>query len=327
MKMDQGLAWMLALLLASIGGSGFYWWATQSSGSKYEAMIASGTEPSPSPSASTAPVDEGHATEGHASESHGAGGHTTEEHAPEARAPEAHGTEGSGKINAALPASWAYQGSTGPKFWARLDPDYLECGSVKGQSPLDLDNTRLDPKLKPLAFHYRQANLTTTLRGQELLATVSDGNYVEIEGDRYNLNSISIHTPSEHQLQSVPYEMEIQLNHRSASGDLAVIGIFVAAGSRNEDLELLLASLPRGDGDRRELAGFELMRLIPKKRTYFHYKGSLTAPPCTGNVQWYMFTTAIEAATRDIEKAVRLVINNSRPLQRAAGRSITRSNR
>jgi carbonic anhydrase len=307
MKMDQGLAWMLALLLASIGGSGFYWWATQSSGSKYEAMIASGTEPSPSPSASTAPVDEGHATEGTGTEGTG--------------------TEGNGKINAALPASWAYQGSTGPKFWARLDPDYLECGSVKGQSPVDLDNTRLDPKLKPIAFHYRQANLTTTLRGQELLATVSDGNYVEIEGDRYNLNSISIHTPSEHQLQSVPYEMEIQLNHRSASGDLAVIGIFVAAGSRNEDIELLLASLPRGDGDRRELAGFELMRLIPKKRTYFHYKGSLTAPPCTGNVQWYMFTTAIEAATRDIEKAVRLVINNSRPLQRAAGRSITRSNR
>ncbi len=311
MRMDQGLAWMLALLIASIGGSGFYWWATHTSGSKYEAMIAAGTEPSPSPAANAEPAAEHH-------EDHDDHKDQNEEHPKEDKP---------GKINASLPAAWAYQGSTGPRFWSRLDPAYLDCGSVKGQSPVDLDNTRLDPKLKPIAFHYRNANLTTTLRGQELLATVSDGNYVEIDGDRYNLHSIGIHTPSEHELQSVPYEMEIQLNHRSAAGDLAVIGIFIAAGGRNEDLELLMASLPRGDGDRRELAGFELMRLIPKKRTYFHYKGSLTAPPCTANVQWYVFTTAIEASSRDIEKAVRLVINNARPLQRAAGRVITRSNR
>lgn len=293
MKMDQGLAWMLAVLLATLGGSGFYWWATHTAKSENKQLLTEG-ESKPQ-EATPAPTGEPHQEEG--------------------------------KINARMPAAWSYQGSAGPRFWNRLDKDYLECGSVRGQSPVDLDNTRIDSKLKPIVFHYRNTNLSTTLTGQDLIATVSDGNHVEIEGDRYNLHSISIHTPSEHQIQSVPYEMEIQLNHRSATGDLAVIAVFVAAGSRNEDIELLMASLPRGDSDQRELAGFDLSRLIPRKRTYFHYTGSLTRPPCTGNVKWYVFTSAIEAATSDIEKAVRLVINNARPLQKSAGRKITRSNR
>lgn len=302
MKMDQGLAWMLAFLITGAGGSAFYWWASYVSGEEHAMMIAAGTEPetSPSPSPSASPATSDEKIEAKAS---------------------------GGNINAALPARWSYLGSQGPRYWSRLDPGYLECGAVRGQSPIDLDNTKMDHKLKPISFNYRDSNLVTTLRGQELLATVSGDNFVEIEGDRYNLNSISIHTPSEHQLQSVPYELELQLNHRSPSGELAVIGIFVAAGSRNEDMELMLASLPKGDGDERELAGFPLMKLIPKKRTYFHYKGSLTTPPCTGNVGWYVFTNSIEAASRDIERAVRLVVNNSRPLQKTAGRHITRSNR
>ena len=297
MKMDQGLAWMLAFLIAGTGGSAFYWWASYISGEEHALMISAGTEATPSPSPS-----------------HSASAST-----------EAH--QSVEKTNASLPAAWSYLGSQGPRYWSRLDPAYLECGAVRGQSPIDLDNTKMDPKLKPIVFRYRDSNLVTTLRGQEILATVSGDNFIEIEGDRYNLHSISIHTPSEHQLQSVPYELELQLHHRSPSGELAVIAMFVAAGGRNEDLELMLASLPKGDGDERELAGFPLMKLIPKKRTYFHYKGSLTTPPCTGNVAWYVFTTSIEAASRDIERAVRLVVNNSRPLQKSAGRHITRSNR
>ncbi len=305
MKMDQGLAWMLAFLIAGTGGSAFYWWASYISGEKHAIMIAAGTEPTPSPSPSTSPSPSDSPSPSASGDAH----------------------QSFEKINAAMPAAWGYLGSQGPRYWNRLDPAYRECGAVRGQSPIDLDNTKMDPKLKPIAFNYRDSNLVTTLRGQEILATVSGDNFVEIEGDRYNLHSISIHTPSEHQLQSVPYELELQLNHRSPSGELAVIAMFVAAGSRNEDLELMLASLPKGDGDERELAGFPLMKLIPKKRTYFHYKGSLTTPPCTGNVAWYVFTTSIEAPTRDIERAVRLVVNNSRPLQKTSGRHITRSNR
>ncbi len=310
MRIDQGLAWMIAFLVAGTGGSAFYWWANYVAGEEHAKVIEAGTEPTPTPSPS------------HASS------HDTSHDAPHSSphpSPDAH--HPAGKINAALPASWGYLGSQGPRYWNRLDPAYLECGAPRGQSPVDLDNTRPDHKLKPIVFNYRDSNLVTTLRSQEILATVSGDNFVELEGDRYNLHSISIHTPSEHQLQSVPYELELQLNHRSPSGELAVIAMFVAAGSRNEDLELLLASLPKGDGDQRELAGFPLMKLIPKKRTYFHYKGSMTTPPCSGNVAWYVFTNSIEAASRDIDRVVRLVVNNSRPLQKTAGRPITRSNR
>lgn len=198
---------------------------------------------------------------------------------------------------------------------------------MRGQSPVDLDNTRLDPKLKTLLFSYKPSDLTFTLKGQEALATISEGNFVEIEGDRFNLHSITMHTPSEHTLQSVPYEVEVQFHHRSATGALATIAVFIAAGSRNEDYELLLASLPRGESDERQLNAFPLMSLLPKKRTYFHYQGSLSRPPCTPDVAWYVFTQSVEVAQKDIERLVKLVINNSRPQQKRGGRPITRSNR
>lgn len=314
MRMDQGLAWMLAFLLAGTGCSGFYWWANYVASEEHAKLISLGSEPTPVPSAAPQKSDHEGKPEAHvANDTHDA---VTEAEKPAAA-----------KINAALPSAWGYQGSQGPRYWSRLDPAYLDCGAARGQSPVDLDNTKLDQKLTPIIFSYRDSNLVTTLRGQELLATVSGNNYVEIEGDRFNLHSISIHTPSEHHLQSVPYELELQLNHHSPSGELAVLAIFVAAGNRSEDLELLLSSLPKGDGDEREIAAFPLMKLLPKKKTYFHYKGSMTTPPCTGNVAWYVFTTSLEAASRDIERAVRLVINNSRSMQKSAGRPITRSNR
>ena len=318
--MDQGLAWMIASLVSITGGTGFYYWALYMADEKNTAMIAAGSEPTPGPEHKAEDKPENKPEQKQEPDQEQVQEPHNKDH------PQAH-PKAPGKINAALPAPWNYQGSTGPRYWNRLDPAYLDCGSVRGQSPIDLDNTKIDVKLKPVVFNYRDSNVVTTLRGQDLLATVSGDNFIEIEGDRYHLHSISIHTPSEHQLQSVPYELEIQLNHRSAAGDLAVVAVFVAAGDANQDLQLLLASLPRGDRDERELSGFPLMKLLPKKRTYFHYTGSQTTPPCTGNVAWYVFTTAMEASSRDIERAVRLVINNSRPLQKAAGRGITRSNR
>ncbi|MEY4630459.1 MAG: hypothetical protein RIQ81_579, partial [Pseudomonadota bacterium] len=278
-----------------LGGSGFYFLMISKATSREEALLTAGATPSPTPLASSHHEEKTNHTEP--------------------------------QINASLPASWSYQGSTGPRYWARLDPTYKECGVGKGQSPVDLDNTRLDPKLKTLLFSYKPVDLTFTLRGQEILATVGEGNFVEIEGDRFNLHSITLHTPSEHTLQSVPYEMEVQFHHRSASGALATIAVFIASGNRHEDYELLLASLPRGESDERQLSAFPLLNLLPKKRTYFHYTGSLSRPPCTPNVAWYVFTLSVEAAQKDIDRVVKQVINNSRPQQKSGGRAITRSNR
>lgn len=308
MRVDQGLAWMVALVLSAAGASGFYWWATYVTGKEHAALLHDGEK------------------------SAGSTNHETNHDEPDTLDSDSHVDQKSKNtaepvIDAAEPVKWGYQGSNGPRYWARLDKDYLACASPRGQSPVDLDNTLLNKKLKPIVFNYRDSNLGFTLRGQDLVATVSNGNYIEIEGERYNLISMHLHTPSEHHLQSVPYEMEIQLNHRSPAGDLAILGVFVAAGTNNENLQLMLSSLPRGDGDQTELSGFPITSFIPRRKTYFHYTGSLTQPPCTKNVAWYFFTTALEARSRDIEKAVKLVINNTRPIQKIAGRKIHRSNR
>jgi carbonic anhydrase len=310
MRVDQALAWIIAIVVSAVMASGLYFAMSMTASARQEALLAAGATPSP-----TASPTHDARQDAHKIKDHDSPGSSESPSDPTPR------------INAAKLASWGYQGSVGPRYWARLDSTYKECGTLRGQSPVDLDNTRLDPKLKTLLFSYKPVDLTFTLKGQEVLATVSDGTFVEIEGDRYNLHSITLHTPSEHTLQSVPYEMEVQLHHRSAAGDLATIAIFVAAGRRNEDYELLLASIPRGDDDERQVTAFPLLQLLPKKRTYFHYVGSMSRPPCTPDVSWYIFTQSVEAASKDIEKLVKLVVNNSRPQQKLSGRTVKRSNR
>lgn len=47
----------------------------------------------------------------------------------------------------------------------------------------------------------------------------------------------------------------------------------------------------------------------------FRYRGSLTMPPCTENVDWVIFEQPIEAAQSDIDVFKLIFPMNARPLQ------------
>ena len=43
-----------------------------------------------------------------------------------------------------------------------------------------------------------------------------------------------------------------------------------------------------------------LIDVLPEKKTYFHYFGSLTTPPCSENVNWFVLDTPIEVSRDQI---------------------------
>ena len=62
---------------------------------------------------------------------------------------------------------------------------------------------------------------------------------------------------------------------------------------------------------------------FPTTRSYFHYVGSLTTPPCTEGYHFYILDQPIEATRKTIDQFAKYVPGgNNRPTQPANGRPV-----
>jgi carbonic anhydrase len=62
--------------------------------------------------------------------------------------------------------------------------------------------------------------------------------------------------------------------------------------------------------------------LLPKNRGYYTYLGSLTTPPCTEIVTWYVLKSATQLSAEQVETFKKYYSNNVRPVQPLDGRTI-----
>jgi carbonic anhydrase len=68
---------------------------------------------------------------------------------------------------------------------------------------------------------------------------------------------------------------------------------------------------------------FDMNANLPADRTYFAYTGSLTTPPCTENVQWFIFKEPITVSLEQVEILKKLMpLNNYRTEQARNDRPI-----
>ena len=62
--------------------------------------------------------------------------------------------------------------------------------------------------------------------------------------------------------------------------------------------------------------------LMPSTLTTYRYDGSLTTPPCSEGVKWYLMSTLVEVSPEQVEAFRAVVRNNNRPVQALNGRAI-----
>lgn len=223
---------------------------------------------------------------------------------------------------------YGYTGPQAPWRWSDIQEDWKICGTGKKQSPIDISGAKMDAKLKALKFNYQHGTTKLFLANQTLQGSVEFGSWLDIDGDRYDLKHVTFHTPSEHRVNGLPYEMEIQFHHQELSGKRAAVAVLIAAGSSNSSLSRMEEKLPRYEGEESVLDRFQWTDIIlSKKRTYWQYTGSLTTPPCTEGINWIVLTETTPATTKEIDKISALQKNNARPTQELHGRPVHRSNR
>jgi carbonic anhydrase len=222
-------------------------------------------------------------------------------------------------------APWSYLGKTGPMVWGRLDPAYKACSQGHEQSPLDIRGARLNKSLQPIEFHYIAGPVTLVNDGHTIVVRVDPGSYIVAGGVRYELIQFDFHHPSEEAVKGKMTDMDVQLLHRSADGRMAVVAVRLIenASSPNAVLAMLWPHLPKTAGATEKVR--EMVSaggLLPVDRGYWTYMGSLTAPPCTEGVRWFVFEQELSVG-RDQRRAFAALFRmNTRGLQDAHGRRI-----
>jgi carbonic anhydrase len=222
-------------------------------------------------------------------------------------------------------AHWDYYGKTGPLGWGKLDPAYKACSQGKEQSPIDIRGAHLNKALQPIEFHYMAGPVTLENTGNTIAVHVNPGSYIVANGARYDLQQLDFHHPAEEEVNGKLTDMDVHLVHKSADGKLAVLAVRFSEnrGEPNATLATLWQHLPTTPGTTDKVTDMvNPGGLLPGDRGYWTYMGSLTAPPCTEGVRWFVFEQPITISREQLRAFADLYKINSRPVQDAHGRRI-----
>jgi carbonic anhydrase len=220
---------------------------------------------------------------------------------------------------------WSYDGATGPGEWGNLDPANRTCSIGTQESPLDIDRP-IDARLPALGIAWSKPPGTIVNNGHTIQLDFTAGNRLKMGGHSYGLLQFHFHHPSEHLVGGKGFAMEAHFVHATADGDVAVIGVFIAPGKVNPVFQKIVSAAPAAEGPPNPAdRAIDPNKLLPARRSYYRYEGSLTTPPCTERVDWLIFVDPIEAASADIAKFVKLYPMNARPAQQRSRRFVLRS--
>jgi carbonic anhydrase len=119
-------------------------------------------------------------------------------------------------------------------------------------------------------------------------------------------------------------DLVAHLVHKSEDGQLAVVGVLFRQGaSAHPAIETLFKRLPSESGDTTQASDtISLLSLLPSQRNFWHFQGSLTTPPCTEGVQWFVLREVQEISKEQLLRFQNIFPMNARPVQPLNGREI-----
>ena len=218
-------------------------------------------------------------------------------------------------------AEWTYEGDTGPDRWGSLDPEWALADVGYRQSPVDLGQAvgSLVPSLRYL-YGPGSVMVDDSRFGVRLRPTAEASTGIDVDGERLDVIEIHAHTPAEHAIDGALAPAEFHIVHTDAAGGHAVLGVFVEVGDHNPVLELFGERAPVGTTvtvDPRDL-------LPPADSHLYSYVGSLTTPPCTEGVRWFVLGEPTHGSEAQLVSIRTRQGTTNRPVQLLHGRRIAR---
>lgn len=226
-----------------------------------------------------------------------------------------------------LGGEFGYKDAVGPDSWGSL-PGSALCSTGTRQTPIALGGlTQLPLNVLAPAFSYTLSPVRMFNNGHTVEFEYLPGSFITVSGKQYRLAQFHFHTPSEHTVNGQRAPLELHLVHVDENGMPAVVvGVFITPGAENPALVTAFRNLPKSEGDISEPSGafINAAALLPSNRAHFRYEGSLTTPPCSEGIQWFVMNNPIQMSDAQIAAYQRLPYLNpsNRPLQPLNGRVV-----
>jgi carbonic anhydrase len=218
---------------------------------------------------------------------------------------------------------WTYTGDAGPAHWGDLSADYKACSAGHEQSPIDIERTFHASSAPPL-MRYGPTPLKIVNNGHTVQVNYAPGSSLVTDGKTYQLVQFHFHSPSEHRIEGKAYAMEVHLVHRAEDGSLAVVALLLKEGAANPFLETIWPSVPAEADHEVDVPGasVDVADLMPERSGFLYYEGSLTTPPCSEGVRWFVMDATGTVSKEQVARFLALVHENARPVQPLGGRQV-----
>ena len=214
--------------------------------------------------------------------------------------------------------NWGYEGAMGPESWGN---DFPTCARGKAQAPLNIKGP-FEKALFNVSPDYKNGPLKIINNGHTIQVNVPPGSKLRIDSQPFELVQFHFHRPSEEQINGKPSAMVAHFVHKNSEGRLAVLGVLLKEGNENPGIKTLWTHAPAKEGPEVSPEGvsFNPANLLPREYEFYSYEGSLTTPPCTEGVRFFILKSQVNISREQVEAFP--FKKNARPVQPQNGRAI-----
>ncbi|KAM5444997.1 hypothetical protein MferCBS31731_000454 [Microsporum ferrugineum] len=224
-------------------------------------------------------------------------------------------------------STFNYTGEGGPLHWVGLNATTnKECGHGSTQSPIVINKAKFPRAPK--------GSVTMSIPTVPMADFENLGSTVEViasgklkaSGKDYELVQFHFHTPSEHRIDDEYFPMEVHFVFQTPNKSIAVVAFFVELspyGRCTPLLKQVLSCLHKitTPGTITKTRRLDFSQVVGHLHTHdiFTYNGSLTTPPCSSNVAWYLSAAPLSIDVSSFNALKKVVKFNSRYTQNSPG--------
>lgn len=219
---------------------------------------------------------------------------------------------------------WSYRGNNGPQYWANINSRYLGCEEGNQQSPINIVTKNVGSGATQFDLKYSIAKgVNLMLYGYTLKIIYPKGNFLEMNGNRYQLKEIYFKTPGENTIDSFRSMLEVQFLHEDSKKNKVILAVFFVEGRSNPIIDMLVKNIPTQPNKANFIANVDIRKLLPNNLASYQFDGSLTTPPCSQGVRWIVLKEAMSITQSQFDSMYNITGSNARPIQDVFNRLIS----
>lgn len=204
------------------------------------------------------------------------------------------------------------------------------------QSPINILTKSVEHvDSRTINVRYKDDVNAITNLGHTIQLHFAEGSTIMAHDKTFQFKQMHFHTPSEHQLDGMTFPMEMHIVNatedvKTGRTEYLVISIIFKMGEENKFINDFRDLIPEEKHSVQNIQTgrvrlSDLLMVTRRDKSeegLYFYKGSLTTPPYTESVSWYIDKHIYEASPEQIKNIHKFQGNNARRIQEIHGRII-----